>query len=145
MSELIFPPDYLADLYSQISSLAAVLGGFAVAALTVLLAAAPEKRVASWAAGASAFAAGSLIAVTFLSAIISTDAGKRDATSFGELTPEIIPLLTYQGLLFPLGLYALLVCLGLCGWVRSTRTGIATTVAAVIGAIGVTAGFAATA
>ena len=145
MTELSFPPGYLPDLYGQISSLAAVLGGFAVAALTVLLTTSPEKRGASWASGASAFAAGSLIAATFLSAIISTDAGKRNATTFGELTPDVIPLLTYQGVLFPLGLYALLLSLGLCGWIRSKRTGIATTVAALTGAIGVTAGFVATA
>ena len=145
MIEQSFPAGYLPDLYGQISSLAAVLGGFAIAALAVLLTATPEKRVASWAAGASSFAAGALIASTFLSAIISTDAGKRDATAFGELTPDIIPLVMYQGVLFPLGLYALLFSLGLCGWIRSRRTGIATTVAAAVGAIGVTAGFVATA
>ena len=144
MIEQSFPAGYLPDLYGQISSLAAVLGGFAIATLAVLLTATPEKRAASWASGASAFAAGARIASTFRSAIISTDAGKRDATSFGELTPDIIPLLTYQGYLFPLGLYALLLSLGLCGWIRSKRTGVATTIAALIGAVGVTAGFVAT-
>lgn len=139
-----FPPGYLADLYGQISSLAAVLGGFAVASFIVLLTVAPEKRIASWAAGAASFAAGSLIASTFLSAILSTDAGKRNAASFADLTPSIAPLLTYQGTLFPLGLYALFVALGLCGWIRSKRTGIASTIAALIGAAAVTAGFAAT-
>ncbi|MEO1483224.1 MAG: hypothetical protein AAFU77_14050 [Myxococcota bacterium] len=39
---------------------------FAIATLTVLLTTAPEKRVASWAAGASAMAAGALIATTFV-------------------------------------------------------------------------------
>jgi hypothetical protein len=139
-----FPPGYLADLYGQISSLAAVLGGFAIAALAVLLTAAPEKRVASWATGASAFAAGALISSTFLSAILSTDAGKMNAGGFGDLTPSVLPLVTYQGFLFPLGLYALLFALGLCGWIRSKRTGIASTLAALIGAAAVTAGFAAT-
>ena len=139
-----FSPGYLADLYHQISDICAVLGGFAVASLTVLLTTALDRRIASWAAGAAAVAAGCLIASTFLSAIISTDAGKRSATTFAELTPEILPLISLQSPFFALGLYALLLSLGLSGWIRSRRTGVATSVGAAIGAIGITAGFAAT-
>ncbi len=144
MPETPFPPGYLELLYEQISSLSAVLGGFAIASLTVLLTAAPERRVASWAAGAAGVSAGALIATTLLSAILSSDAMKRGATSFADFTPGILSLTTIQGVLFPLGIYALLLSLGLCGWIRSRRVGVATSVAAAVGALGVTAGFAAT-
>lgn len=136
-----YAPGYLEHVYQQISSISAVLGGFAVATMALLLDDDPDRSVASWAAGASGVAAGLLISTTFLASILSSDAMKHEATSFADLTPSVADLVGIVGPLFPLGMYALLLSLGLTGWIRSRGTGIATTSAAIVAAILVTFGF----
>lgn len=136
-----YAPGYLELVYQQISSTSAVLGGFAIATLALLLDDAPGRRIASWAAGAAGMAAGLLISTTFLAAIVSSDAMKNEALSFADLTPRVESLVPIVGPLFPLGIYALLLSLGLSGWIRSPGTGIATSIAALIGAVCVTVGF----
>ncbi len=139
-----YPPDYLQYLYEQISSIAAVLGGFSIATLTLLLDAAPKRRIASWAVATSGLAAALLIGVTFLASILASDALKTNAVRFADLTPSIQPLVGVVSLAFLLGFYALLASLGMSGWVRSTRTGIATSLAAALGMILIAMGYAAT-
>lgn len=136
-----YTPGYLELVYQQISSTSAVLGGFAIATLALLLDDAPGRRIASWAAGAAGVAASLLISTTFLAAIVSSDAMKNKALSFADLTPRVESLVPIVGPLFPLGIYALLFSLGLSGWIRSTGTGIVTSIAALIGAVCVTIGF----
>ena len=139
-----YPPDYLQYLYEQISSIAAVLGGFSVATLMLLLGAAPNRRIASWAAATSGLAAALLIGVAFLASILAADAMKTSAVTFADLTPSIQPLVGVVSLAFLMGFYMLLASLGMSGWIRSKRTGIATSVAAAIGMILITVGYAAT-
>jgi hypothetical protein len=139
-----YPPDYLQYLYEQISSIAAVLGGFSVATLMLLLDAAPNRRIASWAASTSGLAAALLIGVTFLASILAADAMKTSAVTFADLTPSIQPLVGVVSLAFLMGFYMLLASLGMSGWIRSKRTGIATSVAAAIGMILIAVGYAAT-
>ena len=141
MDDLRFTTGYLQHLYQQIASISAVLGGFSIAALTVLLTAESRSRIVSWAAAASGFAASLFIGTTFLASILASDAMKRNPTTFSDLTPSVQPLVGIVGPLFPLGMYVLLLSLGLCGWVRSVRTGIATSIAALIGAALITVGF----
>ena len=139
-----YPPGYLEYLYEQIASISSILGGFSIAALTVLLTAKPKQRIASWATGSAGLAAGILISTSFLASILASDALKTNATNFSELTASIQPLVGIVGPLFPVGIYTLLISLGLSGWVRSKATGITTSVAALIGLICVTYGFFAT-
>ena len=144
MPETEFAAGYLQLLYQQISSISAILGGFSITTLALLLDDAPERRIASWAAGSAGMAACLFISTTFLAAILSSDAMKTGATSFADLTPSIVPLVRIVGPLFPLSIYVLLLSLGLTGWIRSTWTGIATSVAAIIGGVFVAIGFMAT-
>ena len=120
-----YPPDYLQYLYEQISSIAAVLGGFSVATLMLLLDADSNRRIASWAAATSGLAAALLIGVTFLASILTADAMKLNALAFTDLTPSIQPLVGIVSLTFLMGFYTLLASLGMSGWIRSKRTGIA--------------------
>lgn len=140
MPDPLLPPDYIADLYGQLASIAVVLGGFAVAALNLLPRSDSEKRIASWAAGTAALSAAALISTAILSVIVSAHAGRGDVAASGELTSSATALLTLLSGLFPLGLYALLFSIASCGWIRSRETGWATTAAALVGAVGVTAG-----
>ncbi len=140
MPDPLLSPDYVADPYGQLASVAVVLGGFAVAALNLLLRADTGKGIASWAAGTAALSAAALISTATLGVSVSALAGRGDVAASGELTSGSTALLTPLSGLFPLGLYALLFSIASCGWIRSRETGWATTAAAVVGAIGVTAG-----
>ena len=126
------------------SSIAAVLGGFSVATLTLLLDAASNRRIASWAIATSGIAAALLIGVTFLASILAADAMKMDATTFAELTPSIQPPVGVVSFALLIGFYALLANLGMSGWIRSKRTGIATSVAAAVEMGLIALGYAAT-
>ncbi len=139
-----YPPEYLQYLYEQIASIAAVLGGFSITTLAVLLTAAPNRSIASWAAAASGVAAGLLTGTTFLASILASDALKTNATTFSDLNASVQPLVSIVSLSFLIGFYMLLLSLGMAGWIRSQRTGIATTVAAAVGALLVTMGYLAT-
>ena len=139
-----YPPDYLQYLYEQISSISAVLGGFSIATLTLLLDAAPKRRIASWAVATSGIAASLFIGVTFLASILASDALKTNAVTFEDLNPSIQPLIGIVSLGFLIGFFTLLGSLGMSGWIRSKRTGIATSVAAAIGMILIGIGYAAT-
>jgi hypothetical protein len=142
--DLSYPPEYLQHLYEQIASIAAVLGGFSITTLAVLLTATPDRSIASWAAAVSGIAAGLLTGTTFLASILASDALKTNATTFSGLTPSIQPLVGIVSLSFLIGFYMLLISLGMAGWIRSRRTGIATTLAATVGALLVTLGYLAT-
>ena len=139
-----YPPDYLQYLYEQISSISAVLGGFSVATLTLLLDAAPKRRIASWAVATSGIAASLFIGVTFLASILASDALKTSAVSFEDLHPSIQPLIGIVSFGFLIGFFTLFGSLGMSGWIRSKRTGIATSIAAAIGMILIGIGYAAT-
>lgn len=123
------PPDYLAEIARQIAFLSAFLGGFAATFLATLLVAGSPRRVAGWAIGGAAVAAGSFI-IAIVAAVMLT------IVSHPEVPPNVLAgssvlrarLISTLG--FFIGLLALLASLGLSGWIRSRKTGIATTVAA---------------
>lgn len=142
--DVSYPPEYLQHLYEQIASIAAVLGGFSITTLAVLLTAAPSRSIGSWAAAASGLASGLLTGTTFLASILASDALKTNATTFSDLNASVQPLVSIVSLSFLIGFYMLLISLGMSGWIRSRRTGIATTFAATVGALLVTMGYWAT-
>ncbi len=133
------PLDYLAEIARQIAFLSAFLGGFAATFLATLLMVDSPRKVAGWAIGAAAFAATlfivAVIASVMLAVVLQPNVPERVASvaSIGHAR-------TVSGAGFILGLYALLLSLGLSGWIRSRGVGIATALAAGLGAVMVTWG-----
>ncbi len=123
----------MALLFSQIAFIAAVLGGFAFAFLGELLALNSSRRVWGWSIGATAAATISFIVSALGATFVAAAAGR----STDAVLPESISALQRPiSLWFLLGVMMLFVSLGLSGWVRSRSTGIITTCAAIVGAIG---------
>jgi hypothetical protein len=118
-------PEYLSEIGRQLATLSAFLGGFAAAFLGTLLALPSPRREVGWAAGAAALAAAAftvaVVAATMLSVVLHP-AAPRPASRAAEAGVARVIV----GLAFFLGLYSLLVALGLSGWARSRRLGIVT-------------------
>ena len=134
-------PVYLSDLATQIGFLSAFLGGFAATLLALLLG--TEKRGAMTVvaiglatAAAVAFIA-SVIASTQLVASLHPQAPANVARHSALTSARL-----YAFLSFGAGVYALLACIGVAGWVRSRTAGIVTTAIAGAGAVLVTAAIA---
>lgn len=128
-------PVYLSAIAAQTGGLSAFLGGFAATFLGTLLALNVRGRTASTAIG---FAAVSSVA--FIVAVVGSTAvvaalhpeGPGFGASSSGGTQAVMTLA------FLLGLYALLIALGLSGWSRSRNTGLATSIAAGLGVLLVT-------
>lgn len=118
----------LAEVYRQLGSISAVLGGFAFASAGALLAASEERRgtAASVAVGAAILSAACFI----LSSLSWTLAAIRatGVSMMGESLPQVIlSLHAAMSLVFEIGILALMASLGASGWVRSRRLGWFTT------------------
>jgi len=131
------PLDYLAEIARQIAFLSAFLGGFAATFLATLLAANSPKRVAGWTIGCVAFSASwfviAVIASVMLAVVLHPNAPSNVAASSSVTHARVT-----SALAFTFGIYALLIGMGMSGWIRSRRTGIATLLAAILGGIVVT-------
>lgn len=116
------PPEYLAEIARQIGSLSAFLGGFAAAFFGTLLALDSPRRTASWAMASAAFAA-----MAFVVAVV---ASTKLVVVLHPQAPAHLPpgnaARVLVGLGFLLGTYALLLSIGLSGWLRSRRMGLVT-------------------
>ena len=126
-------PGQLAEMYRAFSSICAVLGGFSIAFLVIMVTVAPDRKVASWATGSSVVAVACFLPAalnTFLASITATS-----ATSAQGLEAAVNNATGTSAFLLVLGVLALLVSLGLTGWIRSRRIGILSTVMAVLAAL----------
>ncbi|MFD2933909.1 hypothetical protein [Spirosoma flavum] len=116
-------PEYLAEIARQIGSLSAFLGGFAAAFFGTLLALNSPQRTISWALVSAAFASMAfvvaVVACTNLVIILHPQAPTSIAPESGGAR-----VLAVLG--FLLGAYALLLSIGLSGWLRSRRMGVVT-------------------
>lgn len=127
---------YLSDIATQVGALSAFLGGFAATFLGTLLALGLKGRMAGVAIG---FA--SVSAVAFIAAVVASTA--LVALLHPE-APAVVGSVSSAGpralmsLAFLVGLYTLLVSLGLSGWTRSRGTGLTTSIAAGLGVVLVT-------
>ena len=128
-------PEYLAELGRQIATLSAFLGGFAAAFYVM---ADRSHRIAGWAAGSAAIAAAAfvvaVVAATMLVIALHPGAPRIGARGGQGGFERVVAAVT-----FFMGIYALLASLGLSGWLRSRRLGIATSLGALVAAGLVTA------
>ena len=130
-------PVYLRDLATQIGFLSAFLGGFAGTLLAVLLQTNTEKRSGIWVIGACTFSA-----TAFVTSVIGST---RVITMLHPNAPDLVAagtendvwrVLTFNS--FGLGVYAILITIGLSGWLHSKQAGYVTSSIAALGIILVT-------
>ena len=126
--------DFLAEMGRQFAFLSAFLGGFAATFLGILLQSSSPQRRVGWAAGAAAVASASFILAvisgTLLAVVLHPGAPQNIAKP--TFLPQVRILLFVT---FALGIYSILLSLGLSGWIRSRQLGIVTSVAALISAV----------
>nr|WP_295370147.1 hypothetical protein [uncultured Sphingosinicella sp.] len=119
------PPAYLAEIGRQIGFISAFLGGIAATFMTALLAMRVPGRIGGWAVVCSAAAAAAfMISVVASTALVNVLNPLAPATVKAAAKISEARMLTF--LPFLLGMYLLLACLGLAGWLRSRRTGYVT-------------------
>ena len=125
--------EYLAELARQIGFVSAFLGGVATTFLATLLSVRSARPVVGWTIGCSAAAAlafiisvlGSLAWVAVLHPGSPSEPGGSAAREAQLLA----------ALPFALGILLLMLTIGTAGWIRSRRTGLATTTLAALGAL----------
>ena len=133
-------PGYLVELSRQMGFLAAFLGGFAGILLQLMLQTKEPPKLVATAIGFTVAAAVAFIvtltASTMIGAVLHPDAPSYVADSPGLGRARAVLTLSFM-----LGLYALLVSLGLSGWMRSRPSGLTTSIVAGIGFLLVTWGW----
>ncbi|MBN8551310.1 MAG: hypothetical protein J0L52_00265 [Caulobacterales bacterium] len=128
----LLSPAYMSTLAAQIGTMSAFLGGFSATFLGTLLALQAKGRLASWAIGCAATSS-----VAFIVAVVGSTgmmAGLHpDAPR--EVLPDLGGVQLAMGLAFAVGLYSLLISLGLSGWSRSRAVGLTTSILAGLGVL----------
>lgn len=127
-------PEYLSEIARQLAFLSAFLGGFAATFLGVLLSTQETRRHVGWAAGSAAVSAASfvvcVIAATMLAVVLTPGAPS------GVALPNVLARARLvAGAGFVIGVYAMLLSLGLSGWIRSRQLGFVTSAAAILSAV----------
>jgi len=124
----------MSDRLAELAAISAVLGGFAITFLSVVLTHADARRRVGVALGlATAGSACFFVSALGWSLVASRGAGPRGAdAAFDALYAALNPPLS---ILFIMGIGLLYAVLGLSGWLRSRPLGITTTVIAVLAAL----------
>lgn len=127
-------PEYLGELARQFGFLSAFLGGVAATFVAQLLTLNSPRKAVAWTLVLAAAAAVAFI-VSVLGSTLTVAAVHPQAPE-GLKPYASDPLVRATGSLsMVLGLYLLLATVGLAGWVRSRKAGIATTALAITGAV----------
>ncbi len=129
------PPDYVAELHRQAAFVSAVLGGFAAAFVGALLTTDSEKQVGTWAVGFAAASSVLFIVATFGSSVVVLDVLRLGITDFdfANWPASTVSAKSKADLTYFLGIYTLIVAIGMSGWTRSRATGIVTTAVSAVG------------
>jgi hypothetical protein len=119
--------EFYAEAYRQIAFVSAVLGGFSVAFLGVLLVAGDERKLAGWTIGISIASSVMFIIATFLDSFLVFTLPGFAAQSLEDLPESVLGIAGWAVFAFYGGVFALLSSLSLGGWLRSKQVGIAAT------------------
>ena len=125
--------EQLLGIMEQLILLSAFLGGFSATFLAAILAVNPSSsnKVANWIIVASALAACCFIVCATSSIAVVNGIEARVAD--GENAFESVKLIRLtSGLSALLGVFSLLISIGLSGWLRNKQTGRATTFIAIV-------------
>ncbi len=122
----------MADYYGFLASISAVLGGFALAFLGVLLTA-PDVRAVTWTTRCAALATG-LFTVTALGWALAASGLAADAATSAERGREFMARFQtthrWLSMAFIAGIHVFLASLGIAGWIRSRGMGVFTSLVA---------------
>src|SRR5215469_15482140 len=126
--------EFLGETGRQIAFLSAFLGGFAATFLGILLQSPNSRRHVGWAAGAAAVASASFILAVISGTILALIVHPGAPPSIAKPTflPQVRVLIFTT---FVVGIYSILLSLGLSGWIRSRQLGVVTSVAAFLSAV----------
>lgn len=119
--------EFYAEAYRQIAFISAVLGGFSVAFLGVILVADDARRRAGWTIGLSIAASVMFVVATFLDSFLVFTLPGVSASSAEQLPQEIRMVASVAVFAFYGGVFALLSSLALGGWLRSRAVGVTAT------------------
>lgn len=123
----------MADYYGYLASISAVLGGFALTFVGVLLSA-PEGRAVLWTTCCAAFAT-ALFTVTALGWALGASALAADAATSADRGRDFVlgygATHRWLSMAFIAGILAFLASLGIAGWIRSRKLGLFTSVVAI--------------
>ncbi len=125
---------YLAEISHQLAFLSAFLGGFSATFLATLVITDSSKRVAGWIVAATATAACSFV-VSVIASVMLTIVLHPEVPSNVIQSASISSARVVSSLGFAVGVIALLISVGLSGWLRSRQTGLMTSAVAGISLI----------
>lgn len=114
------------SITEQLTLLSAFLGGFSATFLAAILTTAKSNKIANWMIITSSFAACSFIVCAASSIAVANALNTNadiESLTFGTRT---------SSLSVAMGLFSLVICIGLSGWLRDKRTGIVTSSIAAI-------------
>jgi len=121
----------MTELFRQLAFITAILAGFAITYLSVVLTASSTHRMVDWIVGVTTAAS-----VCFVLGAVGSTFGAVVASYADPLPNKVEALHEPLSLLFLGGTILLFAVLGMSGWVRCRRLGIAATVIATLGLIG---------
>lgn len=128
------PTEYLSHIASELAFVSAVLGGFAATFLAQLIDSQIKDKKASWCIGSLACSAVLFVVSTiyFTIVVINTYPGAGDYFIIPLAAKALVAEIT-----FIVGVYALLIAIGISGWIRSRLLGWVTGLIAALGIIAV--------
>ena len=128
-----------AELFRQLAFTSALVAGFAIAFVGVLITTNSPSRIVGWTAGVSmAAAAGMVVCVlgwTLGASVIALESSQAVAPEAFRLPDRLLRMHLYLSQVFIFSLFLFLGGLGLSGWVRSRALGIVSTIVAVVALI----------
>ncbi len=127
--------DSVTEWFRQFTLIGGLLAGFAITFLVGLLNAPQKGRALDCAVGAALVSAACLIATTVISFAAVVYITDRTGLGPGKDIPDSIKSIVpgaakWAGLSFGLGMIALLLNVGFCGWIRSRRLGLVSSILA---------------
>ena len=128
-------PEFVAEIARQVGFISAFLGGVAATFLATLVVArphGPHPRIASWVIGCAAAASVAFIVAVVANTMLAISL-RPDAPTSAAGSGAKAPVMAF--LSFMTGMYLLLACVGLSGWLHGRRTGWVTAALAAIGVV----------